>query len=129
MAGRPVAARGSGEPVGVAGGGEVGARVGEDVTLDRAEHAGGRVGDDGAVVPLGGQGDPAQLVQGEDLGTRDVANAVQWGPWATSVTAAATSLAAIGWIGVAGSRTVSLSAVQDMVASMNSMNCVARTIE
>ncbi|BBJ44142.1 hypothetical protein SSPO_068600 [Streptomyces antimycoticus] len=56
-------------------------------------------------------------------------NATHGVPAATSATAAATSLAAIGWIGVAGSRTVSASAVQDMAASMNSMNCVARTIE
>lgn len=41
-------------------------------------------------------------------------------PTAASATASATSLAAIGWIGVAGSRTVSLSAVQDRTASMNS---------
>jgi hypothetical protein len=50
-------------------------------------------------------------------------------PAATSATALATSLEAIGWIGVAGNRTVSPSAVQDRTASMNSMNCVARTIE
>ncbi len=50
-------------------------------------------------------------------------------PAATSATAAATSLAAMGWTGVAGSRTVSASAVQNRAPSMNSMNCVARTIE
>jgi hypothetical protein len=50
-------------------------------------------------------------------------------PAATSATALATSLAAIGWIAVAGSRTVSPSVVQDRTASMNSMNWVARTIE
>ena len=48
---------------------------------------------------------------------------------ATSATMRATSAAAIGWIGVRGRRTVSPSVVMDRVASMNSMNCVARTME
>ncbi|GAA4988574.1 hypothetical protein GCM10025734_14280 [Kitasatospora paranensis] len=36
---------------------------------------------------------------------------------------------AIGRIGVAGSRTAVSSEVHDMVGSMNSKNCVARTID
>ena len=50
-------------------------------------------------------------------------------PMLTSATAWATSSAAMGWMRVAGRRTVFSSEVQDIVAAMNSKNCVARTIE
>src|SRR6476620_7765474 len=70
---------GSGEPVGVVGGGEVCVLVGENVPLDDGEHAGTRVGNDCTAVALMGQGDPAELVQGEDLGAGNVADAVQRG--------------------------------------------------
>lgn len=100
--------------------------VGEDVTLDYGEHAGGGVGDDGAAVALAGQGDPAQLVEEKISGPAMLRMPFSGAPAATSATALATSLEAIDWIGVAGNRTVSPSAVQDRTASMN---CVARTIE
>lgn len=51
------------------------------------------------------------------------------GEVATSARAATTSAAAIGWMCVEGSRTVCSSEVQDMTASTNSKNWVARTIE
>ena len=81
------------------------------------------------MVTVGGEGDLAQLVEPEDLGAGDVAVPCSGVPTLTSATAWATSAAAMGWTSVAGRRTVFLSAVQDSTASMNSKNCVARTIE
>ena len=44
-------------------------------------------------------------------------------------TARATSLTAIGWISIGDTRTVSPSVAAAVMLSMNSKNCVARTIE
>jgi hypothetical protein len=81
------------------------------------------------MIPMGGEGDLAQLVEREDLGAGDVAVPCSGAPTLTSATARATSAEAMGWTSMAGSRTVSSSAVSDSTASMNSKNCVARTIE
>jgi hypothetical protein len=50
-------------------------------------------------------------------------------PTVTPATALATSADAIGCTGVAGSRTVSPSLVQERIDLTNSKNCVTRTIE
>jgi hypothetical protein len=47
------------------------------VTRGGGEDAGAVVGDDVAMVTVGGKGDPAQLVECEDLGSGDVAGASQ----------------------------------------------------
>ena len=51
---------------------ELALRRGQHIAGDGTEHAGARVGDDGAVVAARGEGDPAQFVEREHLGAGDV---------------------------------------------------------
>ena len=45
--------------------------------MDGGEHAGGVVGDDRAPVVVGGQGEPAEFVEGLDVGSCDVDGTVE----------------------------------------------------
>jgi AraC-like DNA-binding protein len=66
------------QPVGVAGRGDPGALPGgQHIALDGGEHAGGVVNGHRPLVPLGLEGDPAQLVEREGVGPAEVEDAAQ----------------------------------------------------
>ncbi len=72
--------------------------------MGRGEHAGGVVDGHRAFVALEVEGDPTQLVQRVGVGSADLRVPPRGDPAATSATVAATSAAAIGWMGVRGRR-------------------------
>src|SRR5215469_13653826 len=75
---QPVPAWLPGEPVPVSCLGDDGAVLGnEGIARGGGEHASAGARDDRAVVTMGGEGDPAQLVEPEDVGAGDVAGALR----------------------------------------------------
>ncbi|HYZ37447.1 MAG TPA: hypothetical protein VE673_12110 [Pseudonocardiaceae bacterium] len=81
--------------------------------MDGGEHAGGVIGDDTAPVALGGQGESAEFVEGVDAGPVMLTTPFRGPPAATSRQRWRHPVAAIGWMGVRGRRTVSPSVVMD----------------
>src|SRR5579862_6486304 len=76
--GRPGSARRVREPVAIGGRGPDGAVLRDQGIARRgAEQARGVVGDDGAVVVMGGEGDLAEFVEVEDFGPGDIAGAFE----------------------------------------------------